>query len=73
MANTYLFPGSSVYHFLSNAGKLMLNFTLFLIGATLSPAAPRKVGPRPLIQGVLPWVVVAVVSLAAIRAGWINI
>jgi uncharacterized integral membrane protein (TIGR00698 family) len=73
MANTYLFPGSSVYHLLSSAGKLMLIFTLFLIGATLSPKALRKVGPRPLIQGVLLWIVVAIISLLAIRAGWISI
>jgi uncharacterized integral membrane protein (TIGR00698 family) len=73
MANTYLLAGLPVYHFLSNMGKRMLIFTLFLIGATLSPAALRKVGPRPLIQGVLLWIVVAVVSLMAIRAGWISI
>ena len=73
MANTYLLAGLPVYHVLSNLGKLMLIFTLFLIGATLSPAAVRKVGPRPLIQGVLLWIVVAVTSLLAIRAGWISI
>jgi uncharacterized integral membrane protein (TIGR00698 family) len=73
MANTYLLAGLPVYHFLSNMGKVMLIFTLFLIGATLSPAALRKVGPRPLIQGVLLWIVVAVASLLAIRAGWIGI
>lgn len=73
MANTYLFPGSPIYQFLSRTGKLMLIFTLFLIGATLSPAALRKVGPRPLIQGVLLWIVVGVASLLAIRAGWIGI
>jgi uncharacterized integral membrane protein (TIGR00698 family) len=73
MANTYLLAGLPVYHVLSNLGKLMLIFTLFLIGATLSPAALRKVGPRPLIQGVLLWIVVAVASLLAIRAGWISI
>ena len=73
MANTYLLAGLPVYHFLSNMGKLMLIFTLFLVGATLSPAALRKVGPRPLIQGVLLWIVVAVASLLAIRAGWISI
>jgi uncharacterized integral membrane protein (TIGR00698 family) len=73
MANTYLLAGLPVYHVLSNLGKLMLIFTLFLIGATLSPAALRKVGPRPLIQGVLLWIVVAVTSLLAIRAGWISI
>jgi uncharacterized integral membrane protein (TIGR00698 family) len=73
VANTYLFPGSHFYHLLSNLGKLMLIFTLFLIGATLSPAALRRVGPRPLLQGVLLWIVVAVTSLLAIRAGWIGI
>ena len=73
MANTYLFAGLPVYQLLSKAGKLLLIFTLFLIGATLSPAALRKVGPRPLIQGVLLWLVVGVVSLLAIRSGWISI
>ena len=73
VANTYLFPGMPVYHFLSQAGKRTLIFTLFLIGANLSPAALRKVGPRPLLQGVSLWIIVAVISLLAIRAGWIRI
>ncbi len=73
VANTYLYPGAPAYKFLSGAGKLMLIITLFLIGASLSPAALRKVGPRPLLQGVLLWIVVAVASLLAIRAGWIRI
>ncbi len=73
VANTYLYPGAQAYHFLSSAGKLMLIITLFLIGASLSPAALRKVGPRPLLQGILLWIVVAVTSLLAIRAGWIRI
>jgi len=73
VANTYFFPGATAYHHLSSFGKLMLVVTLFLIGASLSPAALRKVGPRPLLQGVLLWIVVAVCSLLAIRAGWIRI
>ncbi|MGC2111508.1 MAG: putative sulfate exporter family transporter [Candidatus Korobacteraceae bacterium] len=73
VANTYFHPGATPYKFLSNAGKLMLVITLFLIGASLSPATVRKVGPRPLLQGVLLWIVVAVTSLLAIRAGWIRI
>jgi uncharacterized integral membrane protein (TIGR00698 family) len=73
VANTYFFPGAIAYRFLSGAGKLMLIITLYLIGASLSPAALRKVGPRPLLQGVLLWIVVAVASLMAIRAGWIGI
>src|ERR1019366_9512001 len=73
VANTYLFPGATAYRLLSDAGKLMLIITLFLIGASLSPATVRTVGPRPLLQGVLLWIVVAVASLLAIRAGWIRI
>jgi len=73
MLNTYFLEGLPVYQFLARTGKLMLVFTLFLIGATLSPSALRKVGPRPLIQGVMLWAVVAVASLLAIRAGWISI
>jgi uncharacterized integral membrane protein (TIGR00698 family) len=73
VANTYLFPGSVVYHFLSSAGKRLLIFTLFLIGANLSPKALRKVGPRPLLQGVMLWIIVALSSLLAIRAGWISL
>jgi len=73
VANTYFFPGATAYHFLSGAGKLMLIITLFLIGASLSPATVRRVGPRPLLQGILLWIVVAVTSLLAIRAGWIRI
>ncbi len=73
VANTYFFPGAHAYHLLSSAGKLMLIVTLFLIGASLSPAALRKVGPRPLLQGILLWIVVAVCSLLAIRSGWIKI
>jgi uncharacterized integral membrane protein (TIGR00698 family) len=71
--NTYVLEGLPVYLLLSKLGKLMLIFTLFLIGATLSPAALRKVGPRPLIQGVLLWLVVGATTLLAIRAGWISI
>jgi uncharacterized integral membrane protein (TIGR00698 family) len=73
VANTYIYPGAVAYRFLSNAGKMMLIITLFLIGASLSPATVRKVGPRPLLQGILLWIVVAVASLLAIRAGWIRI
>jgi uncharacterized integral membrane protein (TIGR00698 family) len=73
MLNTYFLEGLPIYQLLSRAGKLMLIFTLFLIGATLSPGALRKVGPRPLIQGVLLWLVIGAASLCAIRAGWISI
>jgi uncharacterized membrane protein YadS len=40
--------------------------TLFLIGASLSRETLRSVGARPLIQGVLLWIVISAVSLWAV-------
>ena len=72
VANSYFVLGASVYPHLANAGKIGLTATLFLIGASLSPAQIKRVGPRPLLQGVLLWIVVGTVSLLAIRLGWIG-
>ena len=56
---------------LSTLGKIGLTATLFLIGAGVSRKTIQQVGPRPLLQGVLLWAIVAVCSVLAIRAGWI--
>jgi len=53
-------------------GMTGLSVTLFFIGTGLTGKTLRTVGPRPLLQGVLLWIVVAGGSLAAIRAGWIQ-
>jgi len=73
VANTYILAGASLFPKLANAGKTGLTVTLFLIGASLSPAQIKRVGHRPLLQAVLLWIVVAVVSLLVIRLGWISI
>lgn len=52
--------------------KRALVLTLFLIGTTLTLASLRLVGPAPFLQGVILWVVVAGVSLAAIMGGVIT-
>ena len=36
---------------------------MFLIGVSLSPAVVKQVGLKPLLQGVLLWVVISVGSL----------
>ncbi len=41
-------------------------FTLFCIGASLSPAAIRAVGYKPLLQGVILWLFISSVSLLAV-------
>ena len=63
MLNTYLPAGAGVYTQLSRLGKLGLTATLFLIGSGVSRKTLRQVGVRPLLQGVLLWLMVASVSL----------
>ena len=60
--------GAPVYDVLVTLARRGLVLTLFLIGAGLSRATLRAVGVRPFVQGVLLWLAVAGVSLAAIRA-----
>lgn len=51
------------------AARQSLVVTLFLIGAGLSVEVLKKVGIRPMVQGVLLWLLVGIVSLAAITGG----
>ncbi len=71
--NSTIPAGQPVFHVLSNIGKIGLTATLFLIGAGVSRATIKQVGPRPLLQGVMLWAIVAVASVMAIRAGWISL
>ena len=73
VANTYL-PGlSREWHALSVMGKLGLTATLYLIGTGMSRATVRQVGVRPMLQGVILWILVGVTSLWLIHAGWISL
>jgi uncharacterized membrane protein YadS len=73
VCNTYLPAGARAYHMLSAIAKIGLTATLYLIGSGISVATLKKVGPRPLLQGILLWFLVAVGSLWLIRIGWISI
>ncbi len=73
VANTYLPFFHSAYAQFKHLGILGLTVTLFLIGTGLSKQTLREVGIRPLLQGILLWIVVASGSLALIRAGWIHL
>jgi len=48
--------------------KKMLNATLFLIAAGINIVAVKKVGIKPLLQGVLLWIFISVSSLLVILA-----
>ncbi len=71
VANTYLPLFQPVYPALKHLGVIGLTATLFLIGTSLSMKTLREVGVRPLLQGILLWIVVATGSLALILGGWI--
>jgi uncharacterized integral membrane protein (TIGR00698 family) len=71
--NTYVGAGASIYPWLSKAARVGMTVTLFLIGSTISIATLKRVGPRPLLQGILLWLLVSVASLWLIRMGWISI
>ncbi|MGC1386077.1 MAG: putative sulfate exporter family transporter [Candidatus Acidiferrales bacterium] len=71
VANTYLPDAAPTWHVLSKLGKLGLTATLFLIGSGISLATVKEVGPRPMMQGVILWIVVASTSLWLIKIGLI--
>jgi uncharacterized integral membrane protein (TIGR00698 family) len=73
VANTYLPVFALAYTKLNHLGVVGLTVTLFLIGTGLSKETLRKVGVRPMLQGILLWIAVGVGSLALIRAGWIHL
>ncbi|HEX4076288.1 MAG TPA: putative sulfate exporter family transporter [Candidatus Acidoferrales bacterium] len=56
----------------SKAGKIGLSVTLFLIGASLSRESLKRVGARPLLQGLLLWIVVGTTTLSLILLHWIH-
>ena len=70
---TFMPSGKALFSALYSAGKIGLTATLFLIGCGVTRNTLREVGPRPLIQGVVLWVIVAVVSVLLIRNGVISI
>jgi uncharacterized integral membrane protein (TIGR00698 family) len=73
VANTYLHVFAGYYPTLKHLGMIGLTITLFLIGTGLSKKTLQQVGVRPLLQGILLWIVVATASLALICTNWIHL
>jgi uncharacterized integral membrane protein (TIGR00698 family) len=63
---TYVPAPAAVFETLVRAARVGLTVTLFLIGAGLSRKSIAAVGARPLILGVLLWIVISCVSLYAV-------
>jgi uncharacterized integral membrane protein (TIGR00698 family) len=73
VANTWLLWIHPESQSLVRLGRLGLAVTLFLIGTGITRRTLREVGARPLIQGVVLWVVVGSASLLLILKGWIHL
>jgi uncharacterized integral membrane protein (TIGR00698 family) len=63
LLNSYVPAIKPVAPYIVMAARAGLTLTLFLIGAGLSLAALKKVGVKPLLQGVILWVGISAVSL----------
>lgn len=66
MMNTYIPQTAVITSYVVSVAKIGLMVTLFLIGAGLSRSVLQSVGVKPLFQGVLLWVFIAVATLGAI-------
>jgi uncharacterized integral membrane protein (TIGR00698 family) len=73
VCNTYLPAGQARYAIAVKVAKVGLTATLFLIGSGISVATVKQVGHRPLVLGIILWLLVSVGSLWLIRAGWIGL
>ena len=63
VANTYLPLPEAMTQGIVFVAKKALSLTLFLIGCGLSLDAIKKVGAKPLVLGVLLWILISVVTL----------
>jgi len=62
--NTYVLDGiPALGEAVSGFARKCLTLTMFFIGASLSTDVLRAVGVKPLIQGILLWIVISVASL----------
>ncbi len=71
--NTVLPVFNPAFTALSRLGRIGLTVTLFLIGTGLNKETLRKVGVRPLLQGITLWIIVGTATLTLILSNWIHI
>ena len=65
-ANTYFPAFHRASGYIVTLAKTGLTITLFLIGAGLSSAVLKSVGIKPLVQGILLWMVISFAALWAV-------
>jgi len=73
LMNTLLPAYTGTFSVLNHLGRIGLTVTLFLIGTSLSKQTLAKVGVRPLLQGMILWLIVGSTTLALILTNWIHL
>ena len=73
LLNTLLPTYSGAFGALNHLGRIGLTVTLFLIGTGLNKNTLAKVGVRPLLQGLILWLIVGSTTLALILTNWIHL
>jgi len=64
--NTYLPFVAEYSHYFTDFAKATLTLTLFLIGCGLNHKLLQKVGSRPLVQGLVLWLIISTAALIAV-------
>jgi len=73
LLNTTLPAFAPAFSILNRLGKIGLTVTLFLIGTGLNKETLKQVGIRPLVQGLVLWIIVGTITLALILFHWIAV
>ncbi len=68
IVNTYIPQVQNYSHYLTGIAKAGLTLTLFLIGCGLNKKLLTQVGFRPLIQGLVLWVIISAAALWAVTS-----
>lgn len=73
LLHTLLPELNHAFSVLNHLGKIGLTVTLFLIGTGLNKTTLKRVGARPLVLGLVLWIIIGSSSLAMILLHWINV
>lgn len=66
LANSYIPYIQNYQHIITSFAKTGLTLTLFLIGCGLSRKLIVEMGIKPLLQGIILWIIISVISLGAV-------
>lgn len=73
LLNTLLPALNPTFGVLNHLGKIGLTVTLFLIGTGLNKQTLKRVGVRPLLQGLTLWIMIGAGTLALILFNWVRV